>query len=341
MRKTRLPFSDRPRSTRPSWIGEADFLNAGLSPKTVTSYGTALRAFADWLTHCEIGAFRAGDAWPLDPARLTNENVLDFAAFLNEERARSTARLYVAVVVRFLRHLHVVDELPLGVDLVKLDYRLRRLKLNKRRSAEAVVELDQARQELPAAVGYWDAQPLPAPEDDPYNEGLTILRNRAIMHVLRATAARLSEVRSLTRAQVDGGRARETVIVGKGGKARTVFFDDVAREAIAAYLARREDGNPALFVSHSRNSAGRRLSKTSVAAVVKKAVDEAGLDERLSTHDFRHFRATQLLRQRVPLEVVQEYLGHSDIQTTRNVYAPMVGAPVVRDWLNQAGEGGY
>ena len=54
----------------------------------------------------------------------------------------------------------------------------------------------------------------------------------------------------------------------------------------------------------------------------------------LSAHDFRHYRATQLLREGMPLEVVQEFLGHSDISTTRSVYAPVLGVHVVSEWLD-------
>ena len=58
------------------------------------------------------------------------------------------------------------------------------------------------------------------------------------------------------------------------------------------------------------------------------------LHRSISAHDFRHYRATQLLREGMPLEVVQEYLGHSDVSTTRNIYAPVLGVHVVSEWLD-------
>jgi integrase/recombinase XerD len=68
--------------------------------------------------------------------------------------------------------------------------------------------------------------------------------------------------------------------------------------------------------------------------IVKKAVKALNLHRSLSAHDFRHFRATQLLREGMPLEVVQEFLGHADISTTRNIYAPVLGAHIVGEWLD-------
>jgi integrase/recombinase XerD len=107
-----------------------------------------------------------------------------------------------------------------------------------------------------------------------------------------------------------------------------------AQNAIQAYLAERTDTNPALFISHSRNANNARLSLSGAHNVVKKAVKGQGLEPTLSAHDFRHYRATQLLREGMPLEVVQEMLGHADISTTRSIYAPVLGVALVREWLD-------
>lgn len=63
--------------------------------------------------------------------------------------------------------------------------------------------------------------------------------------------------------------------------------------------------------------------------IVSWAVAALGLGSRLSPHDFRHYRATALLREDVPIAIVQEYLGHADIPTTRSIYAPVVGDNIV------------
>ena len=133
---------------------------------------------------------------------------------------------------------------------------------------------------------------------------------------------------------MNNGRSDYAAITGKGNKPRTIHFRDYAQKSIQAYLLERIDGNPALFVAHSRNAKSARLSITSAHNVVKKAVNALHLHPSLSAHDFRHYRATQLLREGMPLEVVQEFLGHSDISTTRNIYAPVLGVHVVSEWLD-------
>jgi integrase/recombinase XerD len=107
-----------------------------------------------------------------------------------------------------------------------------------------------------------------------------------------------------------------------------------AQQAIQAYLRERTDSNPALFVSHSRNARGARLTQSGAHNVIKKAVKALRLEPSLSAHDFRHYRATQLLREGMPLEVVQELLGHADVSTTRSIYAPVLGVQLVREWLD-------
>lgn len=328
-----LAISDRPVPDEPAWLDEPGFLReAGAqSMKTEMTYRSALRLFADWLQHFRKTGYTTEDIWPLSPAQLTTEVVLEFRSWLLANRSRATVTTYVAAVVGYLNYLDGYDKLPEQVQLGKLGRQMARRQI-ERNQAESVIDLDIARQEIPRIISYYDELPLP-PENDAFNRRLSLLRNRAIVKVLYSTAARISEVVSLNKTNVSFGRSEYATVIGKGNKGRTLYFRDYAREAIRAYLAERTDGNPALFVSHSRNSQSARLSITSVHNVVKKAVKALGLDPSLSAHDFRHYRATHLLRSGMPLEVVQEFLGHADVTTTRNIYAPVLGVQVVTEWL--------
>lgn len=332
-REHELPLSGNPLPDAPSWLNSTSFLlEAGAaSLQTEATYRSGLRLFADWLQHYEHGGYSGEDEWPLDPAALTTATVLNFRNWLLRNRARSTATTYIAAVSGYLNYLDGQDKLPPGVQLGKLQRQLSRRQV-ERNQAESVIDLDDARQQIPRIVAYYEQQPLP-PESDPYNRRLSLLRDRALVHTLYSTAARISEVIALNRSNVDQGRARHAVITGKGGKPRTIHFRAYALETIRTYLAEREDNNPALFVAHSRNALNARLSVTSAHNVVKKAVKALGLHDSLSAHDFRHYRATQLLREGMPLEVVQEFLGHADISTTRSIYAPVLGVQVVDEWL--------
>ena len=257
---------------------------------------------------------------------------MNFRSWLLSNRSRSTVTTYSAAVIGYLNFLDGIDALPEKIQLGKLQRQMARRQID-RNQAESVIDLDLARQAMPLIIEYYDQLPLP-PDNDRYNRRLSLLRDRAVVKVLYSTAARISEVVALDRNNVDRGQAQFATITGKGNKPRTIHLRDYARRSIIAYLTERLDANPALFIAHSRNARNSRLSVTSAHNIVKKAVKALGLHESLSAHDFRHYRATQLLREGMPLEVVQEFLGHSDISTTRSVYAPVLGVHIVSEWLD-------
>jgi site-specific recombinase XerD len=329
-----LPISQRDVPDAPAWFDELPFLReAGAqSLRTEATYRSGLRLFADWLQHYRKAGYTKDDTWPLQPDGLATDVLLDYRNWLLANRSRATVTTYMAAVMGYLNYLDGHDRLPETVQLGKLGRQLARRQIERSQS-ETVIDLDVARQQIPRIVEYYESLPLP-PENDAYNRRLTLLRNRAIVKTLYSTAARISEVVSLNRTNVNNGRSPYATISGKGNKGRTLHFRRYALDAMVAYLGERTDSNPALFVSHSRNSQNARLTITSVHNVVKKAVRAEGLHESLSAHDFRHYRATQLLRAGMPLEVVQEFLGHADVTTTRNIYAPVLGVQVVTEWLD-------
>lgn len=318
-----LPFTDVEMFLREAGIN---------STRTERAYRAGLRAFADWLQVNGRHGLDSDTPWPLSPTPLQTADVLEFRGWLLSNRSQATTTTYLAAVMSYLHFLDGIDKCPTGVQLGKLAQQRRRRR-SERSQAATVVDKDEARQGMPAIVAYYDNLPLPA-TNDRYNRRLSLLRDRALVNVLYSTAARLSEVLALNRSQVGHGRAQTATIIGKGGRARTLHLMPYAQAAIQAYLAARIDNNPALFVAHSRNARNGRLNQSGAHNVVKKAVVAQRLDPSLSAHDFRHYRATQLLRDGMPLEVVQELLGHADVSTTRGIYAPVLGVQVVREWLD-------
>jgi len=301
------------------------------SEHTERSYRAGLRAFADWLQ--TYGPHHSlEDDWPLDPALLQTADVLAFRSWLLANRAQATTTTYVAAVLNYLHFLDGIDQLPEGIQLGKLAQQRKRRRV-ERNQAASVVDLDEARQQMPQVVSYYNKLPLPS-HNDAYNRRLSLLRDRALVNLLYSTAARLSEILALNRTQVGNGRSQTATIIGKGQRPRTLHIMPYAQQAIQAYLRERTDSNPALLVSHSRNAGGARLTQSGAHNVIKKAVKALQLEPSLSAHDFRHYRATQLLREGMPLEVVQELLGHADVSTTRSIYAPVLGVQLVREWLD-------
>lgn len=329
-----LPISERPTPKGYAWEMEESFLlEAGIdSLNTEQTYRTSLRVFADWLQHFNKVGFNEEMDWPLDPAPLDTTTVLEFREWLMKHKSKSTVKTYTAAVISYVVFLDGRDRLPKSLQIGKLQRQLSRRR-GERNAAESVIDLDIARQKIPLIVKYYDELPLPE-ENDRWNRRLSLLRDRAIVHTLYSTAARISELASLNLRTVDYGRSPHAMIVGKGNKTRTLHIREYARKSIQAYVAERKDQNGALFISHSNNSQRARLTIATIHNVIKKAVKALDLHESLSAHDFRHYRATSLLREGLPIEVVQEYLGHTSIATTRGIYAPVLGVGIVEEWLS-------
>ena len=111
-------------------------------------------------------------------------------------------------------------------------------------------------------------------------------------------------------------------IIGKGGRARTVYFSKSALEWLGKYLSARKDDRDdqekALFINYSgRKDALRRLTPRAIEKNMKRYIVLAGLPIHTTPHVLRHSFATDLLEQGVDLRTVQEFLGHKNILATQ------------------------
>ncbi|MFD6445453.1 site-specific tyrosine recombinase XerD [Promicromonospora sp. NPDC060204] len=149
-------------------------------------------------------------------------------------------------------------------------------------------------------------------------DGPLPLRDRALLELLYATGARISEIVGL---DVDGvGDSAAVRLLGKGSKERVVPVGSFARDALEAYLVRARPelaaagrGTPALFL----NTRGARMSRQTAWAALQSAAGRAGLTEHVSPHTLRHSFATHLLSGGADVRVVQELLGHASVTTTQ------------------------
>jgi integrase/recombinase XerD len=166
--------------------------------------------------------------------------------------------------------------------------------------------------------------------DDPQQ-----LRNKAMLELLYATGARISELVALNVDDLaDGDVVR---LFGKGGKQRIVPVGSYARAAIAAYLVRVRP----VFAARTRDPAalflgirGQRMSRQNVWLVIRAAAEKANLGIDISPHTFRHSFATHLLQGGADVRVVQELLGHASVSTTQ-IYT-LVTADTLRDMYSVA-----
>jgi len=140
-------------------------------------------------------------------------------------------------------------------------------------------------------------------------------RDRAILVLLYNTGLRVGELCALSREEVrlpaEGWGALQ--VVGKGRRLHRLPINRPAADALLAYLAGREDAEPALFLNRS----GDRFSVRGIALLVNRYLQAAGITDRSGPHVLRHTFATHALRARPNLRAVQELLGHAWVTTTQ------------------------
>lgn len=270
-------------------------IERGAAKNTTAAYRRDLGAYLDFLEKAGVQEAKA----------ITTDLVAAYAESLTAERgmaANSVARKVAAI-----RGLH--------------DFWLREGILDF--DAASAVKPPKTARRLPKAISLDRVVALmDAAGPDPFSTEQNVnpirLRNRALLEVLYATGARISEVVNLDLDDlVDPTLMR---LFGKGSKERVVPVGKYAREAIDRYLVQCRPalvatgkGTPALFL----NQRGSRLSRQSAWQIIADAAEVAKLGVAVSPHTMRHSFATHLIEGGADVRVVQELLGHSSVATTQ------------------------
>ncbi|RLP98226.1 tyrosine-type recombinase/integrase [Micromonospora sp. CV4] len=282
-------------------VTEAWLRNRRLSEHTRDAYR---RDVTGWLTWC---ADR-----DLDPLRANFLHVNEYARALESTiGARSGRPLTPATVARrlsalsswydFLVKLGAVPANPVaGADRPRVD-----------RDHSATVGLTP--EEVDALLSAADA-----------DSGPTAARNRAAIALLADLGLRVGELISLDLTDLGSERGHRSVrFVGKGGKQRRRALTPGTGYAVDAYLAQRAAATgvpvPQLTGPLLVTASGARLDRHSVFRMVRRLARAAGIPAwaKLSPHSLRHAFATTARSEGVPLEDVQDAMGHADPRTTR------------------------
>ncbi|MFJ6679716.1 site-specific tyrosine recombinase XerD [Microbacterium sp. NPDC091382] len=270
-------------------------IERGLSAHTVAAYRRDLAGYLEWL----------GERGVDDTDAVTGDLVTGFAA----ERAAS-------------------DPPPASTSLARLQSAIR--SFHRFLAREGIVTDDpttklrppKAPMRLPKALPVDDVLRLldaagPAPEDAAPGD-LIGLRDRALLELLYATGARVSEIVDLDVDDLSHGEVLR--VRGKGSKERIVPVGSYARASVDAYLtrarpelSRRGRATPRAFLG----ARGAPLSRQSAWLVIQQAAERAGVTAHVSPHTFRHSFATHLLQGGADVRVVQELLGHASVATTQ------------------------
>ena len=271
-------------------------VEAGLARRTLEAYGRDLTRSLGWLA--QGGLKRLG--------ALQTEAVL---AYLRTRRQAGMAEATVArelvslrMLLRFAQAEGWIEQSPLAL-----------IPVPKREALlPTYLAPDQVDALLRAPAGA-------TPKDQ---------RDRALLEVLYATGARVSEALGLSTDSLQP-ELRSLRLHGKGDKTRIVPLGEQARIALQAWLdggrKRILKSRPSSVIFLGRHL--RPLSRSSAWRIVRERAAQAGIAQSISPHTLRHSFATHMIESGGDLRAVQEMLGHASIRTTE-VYTHLDGEHV-------------
>lgn len=137
-------------------------------------------------------------------------------------------------------------------------------------------------------------------------------RDLAIVDMLYSTGIRVGELVKLDKTDINF-HERECIVYGKGDKERRVYFDAKTKLHLKKYLSERNDSSKALFVT--LNKPHKRLQISGVEIRIRELGRKLGY-ENIHPHKFRRTMATRAIDKGMPIEQVQQLLGHQQIDTT-------------------------
>lgn len=275
-------------------------IERGLSEHTVAAYQRDLRDYLSWLQGQGIE----------DIEQVTAATTSGYLA----ARATATPAPAASTLARLQSSLRGLHRFAVAEGIAPTDPSARLRPPKQAARLPKALTIDQVERLLNAS-----GAPEGAAGDD---EALAGLRDRALLELLYATGARVSEAVQLDVDDLHGGdEPREVIrLRGKGDKERIVPLGSFARAALDAYftrarpiLATRGRATPRAFLGVR----GVPLSRQSAWLVIQRAAEAAKLGVAVSPHTLRHSFATHLLQGGADVRVVQELLGHASVATTQ------------------------
>lgn len=147
------------------------------------------------------------------------------------------------------------------------------------------------------------------------------IRDKAIIAVLCSTGMRISELINVHLSDIIDNRI---LVKGKGNKYRWVYLNDKALNLTNSYIhtlreqiiKRKHLDTDILFISNQ----GTQMKSSVLNTTWKNIALRCGININIHNHTFRHTMATSMINQGIPIESVQNILGHTDVSTTQ-IYA--------------------
>lgn len=274
----------------------------GVSPLTLKSYADTFRLLLRFL------AARHRSSRPFTVKDLQVKSLLAFLQYLEDKHAgRSNSpfsrNLRLAAIQSFFRYLRLFE--PAFEPLAR-----RVLNIPRKRTHKNFPEF-LTRHELEAVLSQID---LDAPDG---------VRDLSILLFLYNTGARAQETAGAQISWFDFPN-RFVTITGKGDKSRSTPLWPSTVQFLRRYLDHhRRPPAPQAAASFFINQRGGPLTRFGVRSLVKKYVHRAAIKcpslakRKISTHSFRHTTAVHLLKARVDLNVIKDWLGHASVKSTK------------------------
>ncbi len=244
----------------------------------------------------------------------------NFSNYLQDEGIKQFQDLRAKMIVSFIEKekQRGLSENSISRSLVTIKMLYKYMIMEGKISANPMSSVNtlKLQKHLPEVLHYKTVEEILRAPD--CNDKLGI-RDKAILELMYATGARVSEVASIKASWInfDYGYIR---CQGKGSKQRIVPMGAEASKSIRRYLqevrpllVKMEADEPLLFLSRT----GKKLRRENIWSIVKKYAIKAGIRSNISPHTLRHSFATHLLEGGADLRSVQEMLGHSNISTTQ------------------------
>jgi len=264
-----------------------------LSPRTLKAYSIDLCQLCKHLKAAQVVEIEAVD----------KSCLRDYIRGLFDGYKEKTIKRKVATLKSFFHFLEREDAIAVN-PLRKMDVRIKETRRLPR--TIALADLKRLFHHL-----YRAKQACEDKESDAYR---ALVRDIAVLELLFATGARVSEVANLRSEDVDL-RAGCVRILGKGGRERILqICDSETLAAVRQYQSLREGESSMQFF---RNRSGNRLTDQSIRGMLRRHASRAGLKAHLTPHMLRHSVATLLLEEGVDIRYIQHLLGHSSITTTQ------------------------
>jgi site-specific recombinase XerD len=262
-----------------------DLISRDLAATTQLAYTTDVRQFLTYLEGTTITADR--------PEKITKADITEYLSSLAEQGvAGVTRRRKLAAVREFFRYLAGA-----GVITVSPAAEIRLPK--KEVKARVYLRVDEFQRLVAAAGGH--------------------PRDYCILQLFLQLGLRVSELVNLRVSDVDLTERVVIVRNGKGGKDRAIPLEKRSYTALKTYLSfRRDNPCPSLFLSYQ----GQGISDRGVKKLVEKYRRRAGIEKKISCHSLRHSFGVYKAEQGVSPWRLQEWFGHSNLQTTQ-IYTHM------------------